>query len=84
KKKPGITWQKSTFYLGATSELRGEIVSCRLTKNPYTLEKVYVMTIDCNRMHFSLCINEKDLYGEPQVGRRFRGIVWMQGEIHFN
>ncbi|MGX8715043.1 MAG: DUF3881 family protein, partial [Lachnospiraceae bacterium] len=28
--------------------------------------------------------NEKDLYGEPQVGRRFRGIVWMQGEIHFN
>lgn len=62
----------------------GEIVSCRLTKNPYTLEKVYVMTIDCNRMHFSLCINEKDLYGEPQVGRRFRGIVWMQGEIHFN
>jgi hypothetical protein len=22
KKKPGITWQKSTFYLGATSELR--------------------------------------------------------------
>ncbi|MGX8687420.1 MAG: DUF3881 family protein [bacterium] len=48
------------------------------------MEKVYVMTIDCNRMHFSLCINEKDLYGEPQVGRRFRGIVWMQGEIHFN
>jgi len=62
----------------------GEIVSCRLTQNPYTLEKIYVMNLDCNHMHFTLCINQMDLYGEPQVGRRFRGIVWMQGEIHFN
>ena len=62
----------------------GEIVSCRLTQNPYTLEKIYVMTLDCNHMHFTLCINQMDLYGEPEVGRRFRGIVWMQGEIHFN
>ncbi len=59
----------------------GEIISCRLTENPYTLEKVWVMRISCNELVFSLCINQKDLYGEPEPGRRFKGIVWMQGEI---
>ena len=28
-------------------------------------------------------INEKDLYGEPQVGRRFKGSIWLQGYINF-
>ena len=26
-------------------------------------------------------VNEKDLLGEPEVGRRFRGNIWLQGEI---
>ena len=26
-------------------------------------------------------INENDLMGEPTVGRRFKGMVWMQGTI---
>ena len=41
------------------------------------------MVIDCNDLKFTLCINKKDLYGEPAPGRRFKGTVWMQGEIHF-
>ena len=28
-----------------------------------------------------VCINEKDLLGEPAIGRRFRGNVWMQGNL---
>jgi hypothetical protein len=32
-------------------------------------------------MEFDLTINEKDLLGEPEVGRRFKGNVWMQGTV---
>ena len=28
-------------------------------------------------------INDKDLFGEPAPGRRFKGVVWMQGVINF-
>jgi D-alanyl-lipoteichoic acid acyltransferase DltB (MBOAT superfamily) len=28
-------------------------------------------------------INQKDLMGEPQVGRRFKGDIWLQGIGHF-
>ena len=28
-------------------------------------------------------VNEKDLIGEPQVGRRFKGKIWMQGFVKF-
>ena len=30
-----------------------------------------------------ICINDRDLYGEPAEGRRFKGVVWMQGVINF-
>lgn len=60
-----------------------EILRCRCTQNPLTLEKVWVMTLGCNGLHFELCINDKDLYGEPAPGRRFMGTIWMQGSINF-
>ena len=41
------------------------------------------MTLNCNDMIFDMCINQDDLYGEPAVGRRFKGIIWMQGYINF-
>ena len=41
------------------------------------------MTLDCNGLPFDLLINSRDLYGEPAAGRRFRGIVWMQGTVHY-
>ena len=28
-------------------------------------------------------INDKDLYGHPQPGRRFKGVIWLQGIIRF-
>ena len=42
------------------------------------------MTINSNELCFDLCINKKDLLGEPKVGRRFKGIVWLQGRIQFS
>lgn len=61
----------------------GEIVECRTIQNTVTGEEIYHMSIYCNELTFDLCINTKDLYGEPRVGRRFKGIIWLQGFINF-
>ena len=61
----------------------GEITELRLATNDITGEKVYILTILCNELSFDVCINEKDIYGEPQVGRRFKGVIWLQGYINF-
>ncbi len=63
--------------------LLGEITDCHTDKNRITDEEVVFMTIECNEITLELCINREDLYGEPAVGRRFRGIVWLQGYIEF-
>lgn len=60
-----------------------EIVECNLVKNKLTDEEIYLMTLNCNDLIFEMCINKKDLYGEPAAGRRFKGIIWMQGFINF-
>lgn len=60
-----------------------EIVECNTIKNRLTEEEVYIMTVNCNDLLFDLCINKEDLYGEPAVGRRFKGSIWMQGFINF-
>lgn len=61
----------------------GEIVECHIVKNSMTGEEVYQMSVYCNELTFDLCINVEDIYGEPQVGRRFKGIIWLQGFINF-
>lgn len=61
----------------------GEIMECKTVKNFVTGEEVYQMSVYCNELTFDLCINTADLYGEPQVGRRFKGIIWLQGFINF-
>lgn len=61
----------------------GEILTCNKVKNQLTGEEVYQMAILCNELTFDVCINIMDVYGEPRVGRRFKGIVWMQGHINF-
>ena len=61
----------------------GEILTTSLIKNSRTEEDIYVLTINCNDLIFDLCINKKDLMGEPAPGRRFKGNIWMQGHINF-
>lgn len=61
----------------------GEIMECRRVKNPVTAEEICIMTVNCNDLLFDVCINMLDLYGEPKPGRRFKGIVWLQGFINF-
>lgn len=61
----------------------GEIVGMRLVPNQITGEKIYILTICCNELTFDISINIIDLFGEPQVGRRFKGVIWLQGYINF-
>lgn len=61
----------------------GEITDCHLTKNNITGEEIYILTINCNELTFDVCINIIDLFGEPQIGRRFKGTVWLQGFINY-
>ncbi len=51
--------------------------------NRITGEELYYMNLRCNDLCFPVCINKKDLYGEPRPGRRFRGNIWMQGSVDF-
>ncbi len=61
----------------------GEIVGMRMVTNKITGEQIYILTIFCNELTFDVAINIIDLFGEPQVGRRFKGIIWLQGHINF-
>lgn len=61
----------------------GEILDIALRVNRITGEEIYVMRLNCNDLQFDICINKQDLYGEPQIGRRFKGIIWMQGYINY-
>ncbi len=44
---------------------------------------IYRLRIKTMGISLDLLINEKDLLGEPEVGRRFKGNVWLQGRIDF-
>jgi hypothetical protein len=61
----------------------GEIKETRKVKNRFTDEIVHIMRISCNELEFDVAINEIDLLGEPAVGRRFKGNIWMQGAINY-
>ena len=63
--------------------IMGEILDVDLRENNYTKEKIYAITIDTNGIVMDVCINQQDLIGEPMPGRRFRGIIWLQGLVHF-
>lgn len=59
----------------------GEIKEIEEIENSITKEIIYSMEVECNDMNFKVTINQKDLLGEPAVGRRFKGSIWMQGTV---
>ena len=63
--------------------IMGEILSCELVENSISNEQIYKMRLLCNDLTFDMCINKLDLLGEPQVGRRFKGVIWLQGKINY-
>lgn len=61
----------------------GEILDLAVEENIYTAEKIYIMSLECNNLIFTMAINSVDLMGEPAVGRRFKGQIWLQGAVKF-
>lgn len=57
----------------------GDILEIGEKKNRLTGEEVYDMKLECNDMIFHVAINKQDLIGHPEVGRRFKGQIWMIG-----
>ncbi len=61
----------------------GTILECNVLENSMTGELVYDLLVECNDIVYDVCINKRDLLGEPLVGRRFKGNIWMQGFANF-
>lgn len=61
----------------------GDIVKIDVKENRVTGEEVYDLTLNCNDLIFHVAIAKRDLLGEPKVGRRFKGQIWMQGVVEF-
>ena len=59
----------------------GIIESVDTVINPVLGEKLYILKLLCNDVVFDICINSLNLSGEPLPGRRFRGILWLQGRV---
>ena len=76
---------KSTFMpYGIESDqysILGEIVDYTSMENQIKNKKIYGLKVSCNDIIFDVCINEQDLLGEPDIGRRFKGNIWMQGSL---
>ncbi len=59
----------------------GNILKVQEETNVYTEEKLYNLLIEANNIILNVGINQMDLSGEPAVGRRFRGEIWLQGFV---
>ena len=64
--------------------IMGDITDVNTVRNAITGETVIQLGLNCNDIPLDVCINRDDLMGEPAVGRRFKGTVWMQGSVEFN
>ncbi len=63
--------------------IMGEILAIRERENVLTKEKVYQMKLDVNELQFDICVPKDKVLGEPEIGRRFKGKIWLQGYINF-
>ena len=49
--------------------------------NELSREELVLMDVSCNDVSLRILVNQKDLLGEPATGRRFKGDVWLQGNV---
>ncbi len=61
----------------------GEIKEIQRIINEYTAEEIFIMKLDVNDLTFDICVPVEKIIGDPAVGRRFKGNMWLQGRINF-
>lgn len=59
----------------------GTIIRVNEIENSLTHEKIYYISLECNSIQIEFTIAKEDLLGVPEPGRRFKGILWLQGEV---
>lgn len=59
----------------------GVITDWKVIQNKITGESMYYISIECNSVEIDFVISRENLLGEPAVGRRFKGNIWLQGEV---
>ena len=64
-------------------QILGDVIDVMETKNNETGETVIQLGLCCNDITFDVCINQKDLLGTPEVGFRFKGYIWLQGQVNY-
>ena len=63
--------------------IMGEILAVRRRKNAATGIELYQMKLNVNELQFDVCVPVAEVMGEPEIGRRFKGTIWLQGCINF-
>lgn len=61
----------------------GEIMEIQRIINEYTAEELFIMKLEVNDLTFDICVPVDKIIGDPAVGRRFKGNMWLQGRINF-
>lgn len=61
----------------------GEILSVSLEHNEFTGEDIYIMNLECNNIVFTMAVSKNSVMGQPAEGRRFKGQIWLQGNVKF-
>lgn len=59
----------------------GTILDVETVQNHMTGEQLYRITVECNQLMMPILIHKDDLYGEPQIGRRLKAAIWLQGRF---
>ena len=63
--------------------IMGEILAVRERINRMTGVRLYQMRLNVNELTFDICVPADSVMGEPEIGRRFKGTIWLQGYINF-
>lgn len=61
----------------------GEILDMDMIENKVTGKEIYVFTLEVNELQFDVCVPAEKVVGEPEIGRRFKANIWLQGKINF-
>ena len=61
----------------------GEILEVHKAINRLTGVELYQLKVDVNELIFDVCVPVKEVLGEPDIGRRFKATIWLQGYLNF-
>lgn len=85
-KKEDIFTIVTSYFMPHTVEcdkysILGNIIDVSEMINTFTGEELYYISLECNSIQIEFTIAKSDIVGIPEKGRRFKGYIWLQGEV---